>query len=233
MSDLTEEQYTQVPEFLQGDYEKDGDSYVHIGIKKIKQAANNLDEKNKGAAKELADFKVQEQINLDAARQEAYNKAIKEGDVESLTTRHNEQIETTKTSSFEAGKVEALAEFKTSTDTAKGDNLSLKLASELGADEFAIDMLEREIRSRIQVDGETSIFLDADGSATVLTQTEFKEVILNEPRYSRLLKNDITTTGGGNVNGSGRGSTAAADTLEACKGDKALEAAYFNKQLAG
>lgn len=233
MSGLTEEQYEQVPEFLQSDYEKDGDNYVHIGMKKVKATANSLDEKNKSAAKELAEFRAQEQSKIDTAKQEAYDKAIKDGDIDTLTTRHNEQIETTKTSSFEAGKVEALAEYKAEQDTNKGDTIALKLAAELGADEYAIDMLQKELRGRIQVDGGKSIFLDASGSATVLTQAEFREGILSNPRYSRLLKNDITTTGGGNVNGSKGGSAAVADTLEACKGDKKLEAAYFNKQLEG
>ena len=38
---------------------------------------------------------------------------------------------------------------------------------------------------------------------------------------------------GGNANGGNIDASKVADTLEACKGDKTLEAAYFNKKLAG
>ncbi len=206
MSALTIEQYEQLPDFLTDDYEKDGESFIHKGLKKVKQTANSLDEKGKQTAKELADYKEQEQVRIKAAEQKAYDKAIADGNIEAITARHNEQIEHTKLSSFEAGKLEAQAEFTTQQSKAKGDNIALKLASDIGVDEFAVDMLQRELRGRIEVDGENIIFLDASGRATTLTQSEFKTDILNNPRYSRLLKGDMSTTGGGKADGSTGGS---------------------------
>ena len=206
MSTLTEEQYEQVPDFLKDDYEKDGESFVHKGLKKVKQTANTLDEKSKQTAKELAEYKEQEQSRITAAEQKAYDKAIADGNIEAITARHNEQIEHTKLSAFEAGKAEAQTEFATQQSKAKGDNIALKLASDVGVDEFAVDMLQRELRGRIEVDGETITFLDASGRATTLTQSEFKTDILNNPRYARLLKSDMSTSGGGKADGSTSGS---------------------------
>lgn len=206
MSTLTQEQYEQVPDFLKDDYEKDGESFIHKGLKKVKQTANSLDEKSKQTAKELAEYKEQEQSRITAAEQKAYDKAIADGDIKAVTARHNEQIEHTKLSAFEAGKSEAKKEFTEQQSKAKGDNIALKLASDVGADEFAVDMLQRELRGRIEVNGDDIIFLDASGRATTLTQSEFKEDILNNPRYSRLLKGDMVTSGGGKVDGSNSGS---------------------------
>lgn len=207
MSKLTAEQHNELPDFIKGDYvEKDG-SFVHAGLAKVKGTANELDAQKNGIQAELDEYKSQEQARIDAAKQEAYDKAIADKDIEGITAQTEEKIEHARKSSFEAGRKEAQKEFNLQAAKGKADNLALKIAGEVAVDEYAMDMLKREFLSQIDVNPDSGdvTFLDGDGRATTLNKDEFKVEVLKNPRYSRLIKEDSTTSGGGNANGSNGG----------------------------
>lgn len=210
MSKLTKEQYNELPEFLKSDYVEDGDGYSHAGFLKVKKTADSLDEKGKLAIAELEEIKKGQEEAIEKAKQEAYEKAKAEGDIETVTARHKEQLEDAAKRAFEEGKSAASKEFKELEAAKTKENLALKIASSVGIDEFAIDMMKAEIQKQIEVNPEDGsiTYLDSDGRATSLDGDNFKAELIKNPRYGRLIKADLATNGGGASNGGGNGGSA-------------------------
>lgn len=211
MPELTEEQFKELPEYISSAYVKDGDGYTHGGFLKVKSTANDLDAKSKSTIAELEEYRSKEKERMDAISAQAYEKAKKEGNVEELEKRYQEQLLDAKNRFTEEGKTTALKEFKEQQANDKASTLALKLSADIAADAYARDLIQSNIQSRIKVDPETGkvIYLDASGSATALDDAAFKSEILKSPHLQRLIKADLSVTGGGLVNGSSAGSASS------------------------
>lgn len=209
MSELTKQQYEELPEFLQSNYIEDGEGYSHKGMMKVKQTANDLDSKFKTIESELSEYREKEQERIDLAEQKAYEKAKKEGNTEELEIRLNQKIADAERRADESAtqfkeRMQKLSDKQKRVITAE---LSAKYAK-TGADLA----FKRLLSDFIQVDPETDeeTYLDDEGRATSLKRAEFERWINNHALFEHLIKADVTTNGGGNVNGSngtGRAST--------------------------
>ena len=207
MSKLTQEQYDSIPDFLKSDYEKSGEEYIHIATSKIKKTANELNEKNNATTLELETYKSEEQARIDVIKQEAYDKAIADKDIEGVTTRHTEQLADATTRALAEGRAAAQKEFKLESAKALALSEAKSFSAVNGVDKHAASMLEREIMAMIEIDADTGerIYLDSEGRATALDNTAFNESVLNNPRYALLLKADVTASGGGLADGGNGG----------------------------
>jgi len=70
----------------------------------------------------------------------------------------------------------------------------------------------------------------SNGEVVANNVEEFNSWATEQESFKRILKG-VDSSGAGSAQS--RSAGGVADTLEACKGDKILEAAYFNRQLAG
>jgi hypothetical protein len=229
MAELTEEQFKELPEFLSSAYVKDGDGYTHGGFLKVKSTANDLDAKSKSTTAELEEYRSKEKERTDAIALEAYEKAKKEGNVEEIEKRYLEQLEDAKNRYTEEGKISALRDFKEQQAVEKADSIALRISADIAADEFARDLIQTNIKAKIKVDPETGkhFYLDANGSATALDDAAFKSELLKSPHLQRLIKADLSVTGGGLVNGSSAGSASSSTK------NTAAEIARKNSDLDG
>lgn len=205
VAELTKEQYEELPEFLKTEYIEDNDGYSHKGMMKVKQTANELDAKLKAAGGELNDYKSAEQERIDAATKAAYEKALKDGNSEEIAKRHAEQLADAEQRALERGKSEAKEEFTKEQNANKADKIALKIAGEIGVDEYAKDLIYQAIRAQVSHDSGSDIFLDDGGRATSLNYETFKESVKNNPRYARLVDDTPAANGGGNAKGSTSG----------------------------
>ena len=205
MAELTKEQYEELPEFLKTEYIEDNDGYSHKGMMKVKQTANDLDAKLKAAGGELNDYKSAEQERIDAAKKEAYEQALKDGNSEEIAKRHAEQLADAEQRALDRGKAEAKEEFTKEQNANKADRTALKIAGELGVDEFAKDLIYQAIKGQVTHDAGNDIFLDDNSRATSLTYESFKESVKNNPRYARLVDDTPAANGGGKATGSNGG----------------------------
>jgi len=210
MSELTQEQYDELPEFIKSDYTKVGDVYKHAGLLKVKQTANELDGKFRTTAQELQDYKEAEQERINAAKQEAYDKAKAEGNTEEVETRLKQQIadaqrreEETKNEFKERMKKLAAKQKKAIAAT-----LSAKYAKKGGEAAFV-----RLVSDFLEVDAETDevTYLDDNGSATSQNSADFEKWINDHVLFQSLIKADIVTSGGGNAKGSNQGRASDKD----------------------
>ena len=80
-----------------------------------------------------------------------------------------------------------------------------------------------------------NIYLNEDGSASSLDKAGLLKELQESPMFKPLTSYTPPSQGGGNMNGTNGGSapTGTPKTLEECKGDRKLEALYFNSQLQG
>lgn len=210
VADLTKEQFEQLPDFLKNDYQEAGEGvYRHAGLIKVKKTADELDEKLKARVNELTEYQGAEQARIDAAKKEAYEQALKDGNSEEISKRHAEQIADAEQRALERGKNEATEEFKKQIATDKADKTALKIASDVAIDEYARDLIYRFIRGQVEHKEGKDVFLSESGSATNLDYSAFKSEVEKNPRYARLIKSQTAATGGGNANGSNGGSASS------------------------
>ena len=241
MSEITAEQHSELPDFMKESYVADGEGFSHGGFLKVKGTANELDRASKLSASALEEtrgkltaFEANQAEALEAARSEAHDKAVKEGNIEGITERHNQQMEDAMARSLAEGRSLAQAEYAEKAASQRADSLADNIGLSLGIDKDGGEVIAELIKSRVKVDAVTGqeIYHDASGSALSIDKDGFIAELKKEKRFARLIKAEFTTVGGGLSEGSGKGGSATTpDSLEACKGNKKLEAAYFTKQL--
>lgn len=212
MTDLTKEQFEQLPEFIKGDYVEVDGFYKHGGFLKVKSTADTLDKERKQAAiererieHELHEYRKAEKERLEAAQREAYERAKAEGNTDELEKRWQEKLQDAQRRVDETER-----QFK---DRMKrlADKQRAAVAQELAAKyavEGAEEAFKRLVRSYIEIDPETDseTYLDDNGSATSLNRAGFESELKNNPLFARLIKAEIATSGGGNAKGSSIGS---------------------------
>ncbi len=235
MSDLTQEQFESLPEFLTGQYEKvgEGESLVYrhsseIKASKLKESLNGLDSKLKERESALTEYTSKEAERAAEAERKAFEKLKSEGKVDEIIADYEKRSTETK-AQYEKRIETLMSGIKSEKRNAIVSDLA-SLATDKGSKAF-----KRLIADRVEYDPETgkTIFLDDAGRATSLDYEGFKAEILNDDTFESLIKAPVSTTGGLDVNGSGNHSGAGGvpRTLEECKGNRALETAFFNKQM--
>lgn len=212
MADLTQEQFDQLPDFAQADYAKDGDVYKHQGMQKLKTSLNDLDSKTKGQISDLTsrldDYDKTKAEEIEAAKVEALKKAKTSGDVDAVEQRYQEQMadlakrHETELNALKESNEKITNASRSDKINATVSELASRLATDAGAPAF-----KALVKGRIDADAESGniIFKNVDGSASTLDLNGFLEEISNDEAYAPLIKADIATSGGGNVNGNGSG----------------------------
>lgn len=204
----TQEQYDELPEWMQKDLVKDGDVYKHAGFLKVKKTADTNDEEKRKLAEELNQYKSAEKNRLEEAERKAYERALKDGNVDELQRRFEQQISDAQKRADESASQfkERMAKLAQKEQRA----LAVQIAAKYAIDEDSQDLLIDALMLQIQVDVEsdTTVFLDAKGSALSVDRAGFEAEFVKTPRYQRLLKADVTTTGGGKTNGNNRDSAS-------------------------
>lgn len=205
MSELTQEQFEQLPDFVQSDYQEVDGVYKHAGVLKLKGSLNELDSKYKGQVSELntrlTDFEKNEAAKIEAAKAEALESAKGKGEVEEIERLYQEKMADLETRSYEKGKLEAASEFKMQSAKKDAENLASRIAADLAVDKAAREDLQDLIGLRVKPDESGNItFYNRDGSASTMTESEFVAEI--KDRHKRLVKGEANTTGGGLSNGS-------------------------------
>ena len=242
MSTLTEEQYNQVPEFLKDDYEKDGDSFIHKGLKKVKQTANSLDEKSKQTAKELAEareelntFKQEKEQALKDKRDKELENAEDKGDVKAIKERYEQQMEDLKKRVAEETRNEVTTEFTSKLAAEKEETIISDFSGELAKTANAARTLKIVLKGRVKIDPSTGkeTYFDANGSALSVDKVGFLADLKKDVTIEDLIKADFITTGGGKVDGSNGGRTTVGQNKAADEARKKGDLAGFLKANLG
>jgi hypothetical protein len=211
MTDLTKEQFEQLPDFIKSDYIEVDGSYKHGGFVKVKATADALDKDRKQAAidrerieRELQDYRQLEQERIEAAKREAYERAKADGNTDELEKRWSEKLQDAQRRVDETERQfkERMKRLADKQRSALAQELAAKYAVE-GAEEA----FKRLVKSYIEIDAETDgeTFLDESGSATSLNRAGFEGELKSNPLFARLIKAEIATSGGGNAKGSSVG----------------------------
>lgn len=205
MSDLTLEQFEQLPDFVQSDYQEVDGVYKHSGMVKLKTSLNEVDTKYKGQIGELSErlssFEETKKAEIEAAKAEALANAKGEGKIEEIERIYKEKMADLEARSYEKGKAEAANEFKMQSAKQQAASLATKMAAKLAVDEDAQQDLEDLISLRVKPDESGNItFYNRDGGASAMNESEFEAEI--KARHKRLVKGETTTQGGGFSNGS-------------------------------
>lgn len=205
MNELNEEQYNQLPDFLKDTYKKDGDVYKNAAVMTLKGTLNSLDGKVKDFEKQIADSKAAEQERITQAQQEAYEKAKKENNIEDILKLERQKLDDEKRRMDESANQFNERMKKVAENQRK--SIASSFASSLATDKGKM-AFERLIEPFIEFDpmsGEET-YLNQDGSASSLNREQFMAEIKKDALFASLLKADIHTQGGGNMNGSTTGS---------------------------
>lgn len=217
MSEYTQEQFAQLPEFMQKDLVKVGEGYKHAGVVKLKESLNDLDSKVKSYESQtqelsgkLTAFEQAQKDAIEKAQQEAYDRAKKEGNVGEIEKRYQEMLEDSKKRSGET-----IAQYedriKKMTDNIRNEkvnavvsDLAARHATDQGREAF-----KRLVKSMIDYDAEKGelMFKDSNGSALGLDLAGFEAELSKDAALAPVLKANVATTGGGLANG-GNGSAA-------------------------
>lgn len=205
MSELTQEQFDELPDYAKSAFAQQGDVYIPAKDAKLKQTLDELDGKYKGLSKQLEDFEAQKAAEIEAEKAKAMEEARNSKDVEAIEKRYQEQMADLEKRSYEKGKTEAHNEFKAQQAQLKASGIVDKVAMSIAVDNDAAEVISDLIRNRIEIDPDTGaeVFKDAKGSALSVSRDEFVSELKKEAKFKRLVKADIATNGGGLVNGSG------------------------------
>lgn len=221
MSEYSQEQYEQLPEFMQNDLVKDGDVYKHSQVVHLKKSLNEVDNKYKTQLSEvnnrLTEFEASKQQEIEAARAQALEEARTKGDVEAIEQRYQEQMADLESRTKEATRKEVEQEFNYKNAQERANTELEKIIQQMKpVDDDAADLLRAALQGRQKVteDGKI-IYTNADGSASTLTATQFAQEQRESAKFKRLVTAEIATKGGLGLKGSGSGSAATGEDTRA------------------
>lgn len=203
MSEITQEIFEALPEAVQGAYEQQGDVFVSIDSLKLAALKGKLD----SAYGERDEFKgkltAQEQAEADkiaAADKAAYERAVKENDFESQNKILNEKL-----ADAERRSGETELKYQERLQAIAGDKKKVVISeisqSAVGSKKAA---MQRLLKDYVSVDPETGdeTYLNDDGSASTLNRDQFIASLPENEIFKSLVQATLTTTGGGQSNGS-------------------------------
>jgi hypothetical protein len=185
----------------------------------------NVKGENKSYKEKFTELENSKAAAIEKARADALEEAKTKGDVAEIEKRYQEQMKDLAARSKEEGKNEATKEFKLTQAKEKAKSLALRLAADIAVDKDSRETLEELLEKFVTVDPETGkeIYLNSDGTASSLGYDAFKAELAKQPRYARLVKAELATSGGGQANG-GAGGGAGANTKTNEKAEKAKKA---------
>ena len=211
MSELTQEQFDELPDFAKDAFTQSGDVYIPAKDAKLKSTLDELDGKYKNLSKTLEGYEEAKKAEIEEATRKALEQAETSKDVERIKEIHAQQMADIEKRSREAGKQEAMTEFKQSQAEQKALGIVDKISLSIGVDNEAAEVIGELIKSRVEVNPDTDeeVFKDAKGSALSINRDEFISELKKEAKFKRLVKADVATSGGGLANGSGSGGGAS------------------------
>lgn len=225
MSELTAEQYDQLPEFAQSDYTQVDGVYKHSGVLKMKETLNGMDEKLKGFESksnelqtQLTSFQEQEEKKIEEAKQKALEEARTNGDVKAVEERYQQQMKDLEERTAERVRGEVTVEFQQKANAERAQSIASKIGLSIGIDSDAGEAITDLIQSRVKYENGQEIFYDAKGSALSVDRQGFIAELSKEPRFKRLVKAKLATEGAGNVDGKG-GRNGSADASGKSRAD--------------
>lgn len=243
MSDLTKEQYEQLPDFVRDDYTEVDGVYKHAGMMKVKGTLNDLDSRLKSKDTEfnalnerLTQFEQTKAQEIEQARADALEQAKSKGEVESIEQLYQEQMADLEKRTEQRVRSEVEQEYTLKEVNNKAQLELNDLVHGLKPkDDFAKRLIQDHLKNRQKVEDGKIIYLNEDGSASSLDKAGLLKELQESPMFKSLTSYTPPSQGGGNINGTNGGSapTGTPKTLEECKGDRKLEALYFNSQLQG
>lgn len=243
MSDLTKEQYEQLPDFVRDDYTEVDGVYKHAGMMKVKGTLNDLDSRLKSKDSEfnalnerLTQFEQTKAQEIEQARKDALDQAKSKGEVESIEQLYQEQMADLEKRTEQRVRSEVEQEYTLKEVNNKAQIELTELVHGLKPkDDFAKRLIQDHLKNRQKVEDGKIIYLNEDGSASSLDKAGLLKELQESPMFKPLTSYTPPSQGGGNMNGTNGGSapTGTPKTLEECKGDRKLEALYFNSQLQG
>lgn len=234
---LTQDVYDTLPPAVQSDYVQNEETkeYVTADSLKFAGAKKNLDSAYSERDKFKGELTAQQQAAEDRikeAEEAAYAKAVSENDTSKLLEIEQQKADDRlKRAEKSEEKYNSLrSDLAKEKENAIIDGL-LSHATPTGK-----QALSRILKGYVKVDPETGgeTYLNDDGSASSLNKEQFiTEQLKQNPVFTSLVSADIVTNSNGLANGSQGNNNygGAPATLEACKGDRKLEAAYFNAQF--
>jgi hypothetical protein len=235
-----------LPEEMRGEFvesERDGkkgfqhkDTVALVNsMKNAKAERDELRGKFEGVNSKLSEFEKGQQEAIEKAKAAALDEARSNKDVDAIELRYQQQMADLEVRVRQEARDEVTNEFKSQSANEKAVSIAEKIGLELGIDTDAADVITQLIMARVKVDPSTGkeIYHDTKGSALSVDRKAFIDEIKKESRFSRLTKADVNTSGGLDVNGSGNSGSAGVvpRTFEECKGNRALETAFYNKQM--
>lgn len=168
--------------------------------KQVKQARQELEGK-------LSALEQAKQQEIEAARQKALDEARSKGDVKAIEERYEQQMADLRERVAKEARDATLKEVAAERATEKAANIRKQIAAQLAVDEDSADALDMLIASRVKVDPDTGkeIYYNAEGGALSVDKAGFIAELKQDKRLMRLIKSDVTTSGGGMANGGGNG----------------------------
>ena len=226
MNEYTQEQFDQVPEFMQADYVKDGEVYKHAGVMKMKGTLNDLNGKLEARNGEyeslngrLTEFESSKAAEIEQARTDALEKAKKDNNIDDILRIEREKLEDERRR-LELSSTE-FSERMNGVAANQKKNIAQSLASELATDKGKA-AFNRLIADYISIDPVTGLetYLNDDGSASSLNRDQFILEVKKNELFSSLVKADINVNGGGGMNGNGGNSAPPAEENKAAENAK-------------
>jgi flagellar biosynthesis/type III secretory pathway protein FliH len=211
MSDLTKEQYDQLPDFAKDSFVQDGDKYVPAKDAKLKSTLDDLNKKHKDLTDRFTKIEADKQAEIEEARKKALEEARTAGDVKALEEKYQQQMADQDKRTRESVRAEVTKEFREQQAADRVTAMADTIGASLGVDADAGKAIASLIRGRIKIDPESGEqeFLDVEGKAlSVKTRADFEADLKKDSALKRLIKGDTTTSGGGNANGSNGGGGA-------------------------
>ncbi len=218
MSDLTQEQYEQLPDFVKSDYTEVDGVYKHAGMMKVKGTLNELDSKLKARDNEfsqlsekLSSIEQQQAEKIEQARKDALEQAKSKGDIAAIEQRYQEQMQDLEKRTAERVRQEVQQEY---TLKEVQNKAKLELNEIVHAlkpkDEFAKRLIEDHLRTRQKVEEGRIIYTNDDGSASTLDYKGLIGELQESPMFKPLSSYTPPASGGGLINGSKGGSAPVA-----------------------
>ena len=218
MSDLTQDQYEQLPDFVKSDYTEVDGVYKHAGMMKVKGTLNELDSKLKARDSEfsqlsekLSSIEQQQAEKIEQARKDALEQAKSKGDIAAIEQRYQEQMQDLEKRTAERVRQEVQQEY---TLKEVQNKAKLELNEIVHAlkpkDEFAKRLIEDHLRTRQKVEEGRIIYTNDDGSASTLDYKGLIGELQESPMFKPLSSYTPPASGGGLINGSKGGSAPVA-----------------------
>lgn len=215
---LDKETYEALPDAAKAAFVEQDGQYVPAKDAKLKSTLDELDRKFKAIEQDnqrmnetLAEYESRKQKELEQARKKALEEAENANDVKAIKQHYAEREADIRKQAKEEARSEVEKEFKERQANQRASSLADKIGLSLGVDQYSGEAIADLIRNRVKTDPDTmeDQFFGPDGSALGVDLEGFTKLVRNEARFARLVKSDVTTTGGGGANGNAGGSAPA------------------------